>query len=166
MTRQLPRAAVAAGALASLLALTSCSLGYEPPGTPSTALAEATAPQHSTSGTAATAGTTTPGGTRQRFVDRVTRETACAGEVTEVDGTGDIVRLTGDCATVTVSGTGVVVLAERVASLEVDATGATVVVASVEKITLAGSTNVVVWESGNPKVTDTGTANEAHRDTL
>jgi len=156
---------VAAGALAGLLALTSCSLGYEPPGAPNTAPAEVAWPQHSTSATA-TAGTTAPGGTRQRFADRVTRETVCGGEVTEIDGTGDIVRLTGDCATVTVSGTGVVVLAEHVTSLEVDATGATVVVVSVEKITLAGSTNVVVWESGSPKVTDTGTANEAHRDTL
>jgi len=74
-----------------------------------------------------------------------TEEHACApGEDIDVGGTNNHLTLTGTCGEVTVGGLGQVVTIERAAS-----------------ITLSGKNNTVTWTHGEPKVTKSGSGNQA-----
>ena len=101
----------------------------------------------------------TEGNLRSEFADSVLEELSCEGGELTIDQTGSVVELTEQCDLVKVTGEGSVVLLDEVGTLDVSATGAVVIVKEADAITVSGTGNAVTYETGSPKVTDSGSAN-------
>ena len=91
-----------------------------------------------------------PAGARQSGSAGTTKTMECSQDTTRIDGVGERVRLTGECPTVVVSGSGNRVLVERVGSLNV-----------------SGMDNQVRWERSlqgdAPRVVSSGIKNTVTR---
>lgn len=96
---------------------------------------------------------------RADYETAVTRRLDCTPGTEDISGTGEVVAITASCDSVTISGTGSIVLTEDVDNLTVSGDGVKVIMASVETITVSGSGNQITWESGDPQVQDSGTTN-------
>ena len=93
------------------------------------------------------------------------QQTSCASGEAVVSQAGATVSIAGECALVSVTASGVVVLADRIGTLEIAGAANQVQAASIDVVRLGGSGNDVRWESGAADVTDTGAANTARATT-
>ncbi|MHC5798003.1 DUF3060 domain-containing protein [Lacisediminihabitans sp. FW035] len=104
---------------------------------------------------------------RQRvdYENSVSSTVTCSGAELEISSTGTVVSLTDDCAKLTVSATGAVMLAQSVGVLTVSGSANTVFVSGVTTVVLTGTGNTVYWREGTPEVRDSGIANTAVKGT-
>ncbi|GAB3152207.1 hypothetical protein GCM10027058_19770 [Microbacterium neimengense] len=150
--------------------LTGCSVAYEPPGAPAAESAPSSTPAPATSASkeqessVSTPPSAASDDLRERYAD-VAQQTSCASGEVVVSQAGATVSITGECALVSVTASGAVVLADRIGALEITGAANQVQAASVDVARLGGSGNDVRWESGTPEVTDTGAANTARATT-
>lgn len=167
MTRTIPGAALVA--LVAAAALTGCTLSFTPneqseaaPASPEGATEPdvTTTDPESDTDSDSDDGPKSTSSIRAEYAGQVQSSLACAGGSIEIDTAGSVVELADDCDSLTVSGTGTIVLAQNVGALSVTGTSTVVVVASAESISADGTGNVVQWESGSPAVSDSGLANE------
>lgn len=159
---------LAIGALAFIgtSALSSCSLGFTPDKTDSKT-SESTAddtPKMTKDDEDADAedlddDAPADGTTRADLEGSVDTRLECPGGTAKIGQIGKVVELGSDCAKVTVTGAGTVVLAQNIDRLTVDATAATVFVKQLGSVDATGQGNLVTWESGSPAVSDSGVAN-------
>lgn len=151
-------------AVATTVALAGCTLAFTPelPDPPSLAPTSAPSPAAGDSGNddgdEPDSPETIPS-IRQEYSEQVQRSLSCPGDAITISDSGAVIELVDDCASVTVSGAGTVVLAQVVGTLTVTATSAIVIVASADSVTTEGTANLVRWESGSPVVIDTGVNN-------
>lgn len=89
----------------------------------------------------------------------VTKSVSCPDGVLDISGVGDVIALEGDCASITVSGNGMSVLARNIDALEVTGTGNTLFVARLGSVDTTGNGNTVAWSTGDPVVTESGVGN-------
>lgn len=101
--------------------------------------------------------------TRAAYEDSVTVTLSCGPAPLEIDNVGDVIELSGDCADVTVSGTGAVILADRIGTLTVTGVANIVLVDTLDAGALDGTGNVVHWQSGTPNMSDMGVANTSRK---
>lgn len=92
-------------------------------------------------------------------------ERNCGKDLVIADS-GQTLNLTGDCSVVTVAGTGNILIAQSIVSLEISGTGNIVAVESLEDLVVSGLANTVGWKEGNPKVKDQGANNLLAPDAL
>ena len=95
---------------------------------------------------------------RSTYEGLVTSTLTCDGML-DVSAVGGIVAVTGQCDHLLISASSTIVLADTVGKLEVTGVGTTVVAGSADAVEVIGTSNVVVWESGSPSVSDTGIGN-------
>ncbi|GAA2094393.1 MULTISPECIES: DUF3060 domain-containing protein [Brevibacterium] len=101
---------------------------------------------------------------REELRGAATTALTCSSSLTVGEGyVGQLVSVTGDCSDLSVSGTGIVVVAEAVSSLVVEGSGTVVLVDTAESVSVSGQGNAVMWGSGDPAVSDSGTANVARQ---
>lgn len=157
-------------AAASMLALSGCSVSFEP--TPAATSTVESSTQTDV-GTPASPGIATPAATpsattevdpdamltRGQWQAKVGAVISCIGGVAEIVNDVGILELKDDCDTVNVSASGAVVLARNVGALHVIGSNNRVVVATAQTIEVSGAGNDVVWESGSPVIIDIGTLN-------
>lgn len=93
---------------------------------------------------------------RAYYEDSIDLELVCPTGSLEIDTTGVVVDILEPCDSVTVSGNGVVVLAQSVGTLTVDGIGVNAIVADATAVTITdgGNGSMVTWESGTPAVQD------------
>jgi len=154
--------------------LTGCSVAYEAPGAPAAQPAPSSTPAPAASAPAEREQGQSPGASvppasasddlRERYA-HVAQQTSCAAGDVVVSQAGATVSIPGECALVTVTASGVVVLADRIGTLEITGAANQVQAASIDVVRLGGSGNDVRWESGAADVTDTGAANTARATT-
>lgn len=89
-----------------------------------------------------------------------TTKLRCDGDLT-IDTVGAVVRVDGDCTSITVTADIAVVVADNVGTVRVSGTGNVVYALRVQTVEIAGDTNVVTWAGTTPTVTDTGVGNVA-----
>lgn len=178
--------AASAASLLALAALTGCSIGVERDGAPGT---EQTDAGGTDAGETDAGGTDAGGATatatdetdadpdaatasgsgsaslplRADYEDAANVTLTCGVDPIEIDNTADTIDLVGDCAEVTVSGTGAIVLAEKIGILTVNGVANTVFVGDVATVALDGTGNTVLWESDTPSITDVGTGNTSRK---
>lgn len=89
----------------------------------------------------------------------------CGGGTLDINDTymAQVVEVTDDCGTLSITTTSAVVVAQNVGTLSVDGIANAVLVASAETITIDGSTNSVMWETGTPTVNNSGVSNSAYQ---
>ncbi|QCQ17883.1 DUF3060 domain-containing protein [Microbacterium sp. RG1] len=152
--------------------LTGCSVAYETPEAPAADPAPSSTPAPTASAPKEqeqepnTSRTPSPASDdlRARYAD-VAQQTSCASGEVVVAQAGATVSIEGECALVTVTASGAVVLADRIGTLEITGAANQVQAASVDVARLGGSGNDLRWESGAADVTDTGVANSARATT-
>ncbi|MDY0830023.1 DUF3060 domain-containing protein [Microbacterium sp. BG28] len=165
MKKTLP---ITLAALAVLL--TGCSVAYEAPGAPAADPAPSSTPAPAASASkeqepnASTPPSAASTDLRARYAD-VAQQTSCVSGEVVVSQAGATVSIAGECALVTVTASGAVVLAEGIGTLEITGAANQVQAASVDIARVGGSGNDLRWESGTPDVTDTGVANTARATT-
>lgn len=162
-------AALVAVGLLTAVGLTGCGLEFIPDAgqeksaekapdrTPST---DRTPEEPDASGSPAAEGGTggeAPG--RADLAAAVERMVSCPGGAIDIADVGSVLQLDSDCPSVTVSGSGTVVLAENVDALTVTGIGVTVYVRQLGSASVSGSGNIVTWESGSPVIDNVGTGN-------
>ncbi|PPF43901.1 hypothetical protein C5B85_12200 [Pseudoclavibacter sp. AY1F1] len=126
------------------------------------ATAQQTAPQSTQGADGAQAGASEE---RAELTAGATVMLTCGGGTLDIDDTyiAQVVEVTDDCETLSITTATAVVVAQNVGTLSVDGVSNAVLVASAETITLDGSTNSVMWETGSPTVANSGTSNSAYK---
>lgn len=118
----------------------------------------ATEKETTTSGT----GSVTAEEHRAALAKTVDQQLTCGGGNLEITEFAVRVEVTDDCDTIVVTGSSVMVLAQNVKTLVVDAFSTDALVASADaiRVTSNGSSTTVRWESGAPSIEDTGFASD------
>ncbi|MCI2959640.1 hypothetical protein MN032_18300 [Agromyces atrinae] len=175
ITRRNPAlaSALVGTALVGTLALTGCTLELSPDGARSTTAAspapetsapapESTAPgadeQTDDGGEALTEGDAVA--SREQYRAAASQQITCPTGTVDVQATAQVVELVDDCDTVTVSADGGVLVARSIGSLTITGAVATVFVDDIGSITVdvGADAATVLWESGNPTITDASIA--------
>lgn len=109
-----------------------------------------------------------PEGQRGYYAGRITEKLDCAGGEVIIEVEDEVVQVTSDCPRVVLRGDGTSVLAERVGTLQVDATaGASYVfLRSATTITVEADFMTIYWDEGNPGVQVTGFDSKANPNPL
>ena len=174
-----PLIAISAAALvsAAALGLTGCTLDFIPQSSAPGAGAGAGAGEGAGEGAGAGAGSGIVSGselggdsgsgsgtdaenyTRADLEAAVERRISCPDGAIEIDDVGATIELDSDCATVSVIGHSTTLLAQNVGSLSVTGVANVVLVKQLGAVAAEGSSNYVTWDSGDPTVTDSGSAN-------
>jgi hypothetical protein len=155
------------------LGFTGCTVSFQPADAGPSPSAPASDSEKPSGGTTDESGEgTDPGGegvetpdgdspraTREYWQPRVSRIVTCVDGRADITADATALELAADCDTVTIAGAGVIVLAQKVGSLTVTADASTVIVAEADAIDVSGVGNEVLWEAGDPTVSDTGTMN-------
>ncbi|WP_433677216.1 hypothetical protein [Microbacterium gorillae] len=122
------------------------------------------APQPSTGAqnTASGTGSVTAQEHRAALAKTVDQQLTCGGGNLEITEFSVRVEVTDDCDTIVVTGSSVMVLAQNVKTLVVDAFSTDALVASADaiRVTSNGSSTTVRWESGAPSIEDAGFASD------
>lgn len=155
--------ALAGATLTLLVALTGCSVGFTPVGQNASAepVAPAAEPNKAASSEAPSV-PDTPSDAAQTNVREqyaaVASAVTCPGGALTIDAVGSVVHVVGECADLTITGTGTVVLADTVTTLTVAAVAVVVSVTEVSTISVTDeSTSAVVqWRDGTPDIIDDG----------
>lgn len=122
------------------------------------------APQESTGthDTGSGTGSVTAPEHRAALAKTVDQQLTCGGGNLEITEFAVRVEVTDDCDTIVVTGSSVLVLAQEVKTLVVDAFSTDALVASADaiRVTSNGSSTTVRWESGTPSIDDAGFASD------
>ncbi|MFK4789178.1 hypothetical protein [Microbacterium sp. ZW T5_56] len=99
---------------------------------------------------------------RAAVANTVDQQLACGGGNLDITEFAVRVEVTDDCDTIVVTGSSVLVVAQKVKTLVVDAFSTDALVASVDaiRVTSKGSSTTVRWESGTPSIEDAGFASD------
>lgn len=167
-------------ALVGTLALTGCTLELSPDGASATAPAspapetsapadtdtdtgtDTTAPddgEPTDDGGAASSGTDSAAA-REQYRAAASQQITCPDGTVDVQATAQVIELVDDCDSVTVSADGGVLVARSIGALTITGAVATVFVDDIGSITVdvGADAATVLWESGNPTITDSSAA--------
>lgn len=99
---------------------------------------------------------------RAALAKTVDQQLTCGGGNLEITEFAVRVEVTDDCDTIVVTGSSVLVVAQKVKTLVVDAFSTDALVASVDavRVTSNGSSTTIRWESGTPSIEDAGFASD------
>lgn len=170
------------GGMTLLLAMSGCSVSVTDGGTDSASVGSASG-RNTRSSTAATSDTANPEAAptsaadpsdsssgiptaavlRARFADDVVKQLDCSGGSITVSGAGTVAELTQPCDRVTVDGAGIVLLAQRIGSLDVQGASSMILATNIGAVKTDGAGVEVYWTSGQPTVSDTGAGTVARR---
>ena len=100
---------------------------------------------------------------RQDAIDAATTTVACT-DTASVDATGVVVRLEGDCGTVTIGADAAVVITDDAERIVLTGTGTIVYALEVGSVEISGDANLVRWTGSSPIVQDSGVANVVQKD--
>lgn len=100
---------------------------------------------------------------RQDAIDAATTTVACT-DTASVDATGVVVRLEGDCGTVTIGADAAVVITDDAERIVLTGTGTIVYALEVGSVDISGDANLVRWTGSSPIVQDSGVANVVQKD--
>lgn len=154
--------ALAGIALIGATALSGCTLRFTEPGSPSSP------PE----GPPASDTSEMPSGTpsegaelpdRDAYIARADQTVPCSPGL-DIGTHGGIIRVEGDCETLTVSADAAVVVADNVGTLTVTGSASTVFVLDVSSLHLTGDANLITWTGATPAVADDGTSNTIGKD--
>lgn len=160
----LRRVALASAALVvASTALTGCALDFIPDvsgeGKPDAA-EQSPSPRAPEPAETDDTDTATTASGREHYLERVERTISCPDGTLDIADIAGIIALDSDCADITVSGSGTVLLANSIDRLSVVGVNNEVFVGSLGSLDVSGSGNTVTWEGGSPTVTNTGVNNE------
>ncbi|MEV7692509.1 DUF3060 domain-containing protein [Microbacterium sp. NPDC089189] len=149
--------------IAATATLSGCSIGYVPPGDAASAPAASPTPTPTPSAppsaAAPSASGDDPAADLRAEYEAAANRISCPGGTLVVSEAAAVVSVAEDCDSIRIAASGTVVLAAGVGTLTVEGAANRVQVVSAEAIDVAGSGNDVRWQTGEPRVSDTGAGN-------
>jgi len=165
-TNQSPRprwSALAGIALIGATALSGCTLRFTEPGTPPPSSPSDEAPSASDPSLAGDPPADDAPRDRDAYIARADQTVPCSPGL-DIGTHGGIIRVEGDCETLTVSADAAVVVADNVGTLTVTGSASTVFVLDVSSLHLSWDANLITWTGTTPMVADDGTSNTIGKD--